>query len=166
MIFAAKTAPASSADDSPQARRYNRVHRWLSVADFGIGITFLIVLLLTGWTGGLRDFALRRAFQNYALAVLIYLFLLLAIAKALGFSLDYYGFRLEREFQLSTQRFRSWFWDETKGFLVGLVLAGIIVELLYFMIRQWPQHWWILAWALFMGLFIVMAQLAPVVLFP
>ena len=41
-----------------------------------------------------------------------------------------------------------------------------MVELLYFTLRQWPQHWWILAWALFMGLFIVLAQLAPVVLFP
>jgi STE24 endopeptidase len=88
------------------------------------------------------------------------------IGKALGIGLDYYGFRLERKFKLSTQRFRSWVWDEVKGFLVGLVLGAIVVELLYFTIRQWPQHWWLLAWALFMGLFVVMAQLAPVVLLP
>lgn len=160
------TKPASPADDSPEARRYNRIHRWLSVADFGIGLAFLMVLLFTGWSGWLRDLALRRGFQNYPVAVFIYLFLLLLIAKALGFGLDYYGFRLEEKFHLSAQKFSSWFWDETKGFLVGLILAGIVVELIYFMIRQWPQHWWIFAWALFMGLFIVMAQLAPVVLFP
>ncbi len=53
-----------------------------------------------------------------------------------------------------------------KGFLVGLVLAGIVVELLYFMIRQSPQHWWFITWALFMVLFIVLAQVAPVVLLP
>src|ERR1039458_1928601 len=88
------------------------------------------------------------------------------ISKALGFGLDYYGFRLERKFQLSNQKLRSWLWDEAKGFLVGLVLAGIVVELLYFMIRQSPQHWWLITWALFMGLFILLAQLAPVVLFP
>jgi STE24 endopeptidase len=41
-----------------------------------------------------------------------------------------------------------------------------VVELLYFTIRQWPQNWWLLAWALFMVLFILLAQLAPVVLFP
>jgi STE24 endopeptidase len=46
------------------------------------------------------------------------------------------------------------------------VLGSIIVEVLYLTIRQWPQHWWMLAWALFMGLFVVLAQLAPVVLFP
>jgi STE24 endopeptidase len=156
----------SAGDDSPEARRYNHIRRILGVADFVAGLAFLILLLLTGWTEWLRDLALRHSFQSYALAIFIYLFLLLLIGKALGFGLDYYGFRLERKFQLSTQRIRTWIWDEAKGFLVGLVLAGVLVELVYFLIRQWPQYWWIIAWAVFMGLFIVMAQLAPVVLFP
>ena len=159
-------SPLSTPADSPEARRYNRVQRWLGIADSVIGSAFLILLVLTGWSGWLRDFALRRAFQNYTLAVFVYLFFLLLISKALGFGLDYYGFRLERRFQLSTQKFRAWLWDEAKGFLIGLVLAGIVVELLYFMIRQSPQHWWIVTWALFMGLFILLAQIAPVVLFP
>jgi STE24 endopeptidase len=157
------TAPAA---DSPAARRYNKIRRWLGFADFAIGIALLIVLLATGWTDWLRDLALRRGFQNYTLSVFVYLFFLMAIGKVLGLGLDYYSFQLERKFQLSTQRFRSWIWDETKGFLVGLVLGGIVVELIYFTIRQWPQHWWIAMWAIFMTLFIVMAQLAPVVLFP
>jgi STE24 endopeptidase len=157
---------SNSTPDSPEARRYNRIHRWLGIADFVIGSAFLVVLLTTGWTGWLRDLALRRGFQNYTLAVFVYLFFLLLISKALGFGLDYYGFRLERKFQLSTQKLRSWLWDEAKGFLVGLVLAGIVVELLYFMIRQSPQHWWLITWVLFMGLFILLAQLAPVMLFP
>jgi Zn-dependent protease with chaperone function len=156
----------SAADDSPDARRYNRVRRWLGIADFVIGSAFLVVLLVTGWTAWLRDLALRRGFQNYTLAVFLYLFFMLLISKVLGLSLDYYGFRLERKFKLSNQRFRAWLWDEVKRFLVGLVLAGIVVELLYFMIRQYPQHWWLITWALFIGLFILLAQLAPVVLFP
>ena len=164
MTFAGN--PSSDPVDSPEARRYNRIHRWLGIADFVIGAAFLVVLLITGWSGWLRDLALRRGFQNYMLAVFLYLFFLLLISKGLGFGLDYYGFRLERRFQLSTQKFRSWLWDEAKGFLVGLILAAIVVELLYFMIRQSPQHWWLITWALFMGLFILLAQLAPVVLFP
>jgi STE24 endopeptidase len=158
--------PPATPNDSPEARRYNRLRRWLGVADFVIGSAFMIVLVVTGWSGWLRDVALRRGFQNYSLSLFIYLFFLLLIGKALGFGLDYYGFRIERRFQLSTQKFRSWLWDEGKGFLVGLVLAAIVVELLYFMIRQWPQHWWIITWAIVMGLFILLAQLAPVVLFP
>jgi STE24 endopeptidase len=164
MTFAG--SPLPTPDDSPAARRYNRIHRWLGLADFVIGSAFLVLLLVTGWTGWLRDLAYRRGFQNYTLAVFVYSFFLLLISKVLGLGLDYYGFRLERRFQLSTQNFRSWLWDEAKGFLVGLVLAGIVVELLYFMIRQFPQHWWLITWAVFMGLFILLAQIAPVMLFP
>jgi len=164
MTFAG--SPTSPADDSPEARRYNRIQRWLGISDFVIGSAFLVLLLVTGWSGWLRDLALRRGFQNYTLALFLYLLFLLLISKALGFGLDYYGFQLEKKFQLSTQRVRSWLWDEVKGFLVGLVLAGIVTELLYFMIRQLPQHWWLITWGLFLGLLILMAQLAPVVLFP
>jgi STE24 endopeptidase len=152
--------------DSPEAHRYNLIRRWLGIADFALGFAFLIVLLVTGWSGYLRGLAYRMGFQNYSLSVFMYLLLLLVISKALGFGLDYYGFRLERRFKLSTQRLRSWAVDEVKGFLVGLVLGTIVVEVLYFTLRQWPQHWWVLAWVLFMGLFILLAQLAPVVLFP
>jgi len=152
--------------DSPEAHRYNRARRWLGIADFAVGFGFLIILLITGWSSWLRDLAYRFGFQNYSLSLFVYLLLLLVIAKALSVGLDYYGFLLEHRFKLSTQRFRSWAWDEVKGFLVGLVLGTVVVEVLYLTIRQWPQHWWMLAWALFMGLFIVLAQLAPVVLFP
>lgn len=152
--------------DSPETRRYNRIRRWLGISDFLVGFAFLVVLLVTGWTGSLRDIAWRMGFQNYSAAVFVYLLLLLLISKALGMGFDIYGFRLERRYKLSTQRLRSWFWDEVKGFLVGLLMGAIVVELLYFTMRQWPQNWWLLAWALFMVLFVVLAQLAPVVLFP
>jgi STE24 endopeptidase len=164
-MIPAETSSSTPAD-SPEARRYNRIRRWLGIADFAIGFAFLIVLLVTGWSGWLRDRAVKWGFQNYTLSLFLYLLLLLMIGKVLGLGLDYYGFRLERSFKLSIQRVRSWVWDEIKGFLVGLVLASIIVELLYFTIRLWPQHWWLLAWAVFMVLFIVLAQIAPVVLFP
>jgi STE24 endopeptidase len=158
--------PTSVQTDSAETRGYNRVRRWLGIADFAIGFVFLVVLLVTGWSGWLRDLAYRLGFQNYLLSLFMYTLLLLVISKALGIGLDYYGFRLERRYKLSTQRIRSWAWDEVKGFLVGLVLGSVVVELLYFTLRQWPQHWWLLAWALFMGLFVLLAQLAPVALFP
>jgi STE24 endopeptidase len=92
--------------------------------------------------------------------------MLLVLSKLLGIGLEYYSFRLEHRYHLSNQKLGSWLWDECKGWLVGLVLATILVEVLYFTIRQWPQNWWLIAWAVFMGLFIFFAQIAPVVLLP
>jgi STE24 endopeptidase len=160
--------PANTAvpADSPEARRYNRIHRWLEISDFLLGLALLILLLATGWTGGLRDIAYRGAGQHYVLAVGLYVLMLMLIAKFIGLGFSYYGFRLEHNFNLSNQKLRGWIWDEAKGFLLGLVLGLIAAELLYYFIREFPQHWWLLTWALFLGFFILMAQLAPVVLFP
>jgi len=152
--------------DSAQAREYNRTKRWLGIADFVLGLAMLLVLLATGWSGTLRDLAYSSSFQHYTLAVFLYVGMLLVLGKVLGLGLDYYSFRLEHQYQLSNQKTRSWIWDEAKGLLVTFILGGLIVELLYFVIRIDSQHWWLICWAAFLVLFVLMAQLAPVVLFP
>ena len=152
--------------DSPGAQRYNRIHRWLGIADAGLGFALLVVLVATRGSAALRDIAYRAASQHYAVAVLFYVAMLLVIGKALGAGLDYYGFRLEHHYQLSNQKLGSWLWDQAKEFLLGLVIAGILVELVYFLIRQFPEQWWIAAWALFLGLFVLLAQVAPILLLP
>jgi STE24 endopeptidase len=155
---------AVSPPDSPEARKYNRTGRWLGIAEFALGLALLLVLLLTGWTGRIRDIAYRS--QSYTLAVFLYTLILILISKLLGLGLDYYSFRLEHRYRLSNQKLRGWIGDEVKGLLVSAILAGLLVELLYFIIRQFPEHWWLLAWLGFLGVAILMAQLAPVILFP
>jgi STE24 endopeptidase len=150
--------------DSPEARKYNRIRRWLGMGEFALGLTFLLVLLLTGWTGWIRDIAYRS--QSYVLAVFLYTLMLVVLGKVVGLGLDYYGFRLEHRYKLSNLKLRGWIWDEAKGLLVTAVIAGLLVELLYFVIRQYPQHWWVLAWLGFLGVAVLIAQLAPVILFP
>jgi len=159
--------PTVAPPDSPQVRRYNRIRRWLGIAEFVLGLAFLLVLLLTGWTNWLRDAAyVGGSVQSYSLALFLYVLMLLVISKILSLGLDYYGFRLEHRYQLSNQKLRAWVWDEVKGFLVTVVFAAVLIELLYFIIRQYSQQWWVLAWAGFLGVVVLLAQLAPVVLFP
>lgn len=159
------TAPATT-PDTPEARAYNRTKRRLMMADLVLNFVFLIVLLATGWNGTLRDWALRLSSQGYSLGVFYYVLMLLVLSKAMGFPLDYYGFRLEHEYQLSNQKTKSWLWDETKGFLIGLVIAAILVEIIYNVIRMTPMHWWIVVWVVYNALAVFFAQIAPVVLFP
>ena len=152
--------------DTREAREYNRIKRRLTVADMALNFVLLIALLATGLNGTLRDWAYRGAGQSYSLAVFFYVLMLLIIGKALSFGLDYYSFRVEHQFNLSNQRIRSWIWDEIKGWLIGLVIASILVEMIYNIIRMAPFKWWIIVWVVYNGLAIFFAQIAPVVLFP
>jgi STE24 endopeptidase len=136
------------------------------MSEFLLGLGLLVVLLFTGWTNWLRDLALRAGFQDYAFAVFLYVLMLVAISKAVGLGLDYYSFRLEHRYHLSNQRLRAWIWDEVKGLALTVVLGAALVELLYLVIRDFPEHWWLVAWIGFLGIAVLMAQLAPVLLFP
>ena len=159
-------ASPSPSPDTPEARHYNRIHRWLELSDFALGLTLMAVLLATGWTRVLRDWAYRGAHQHYILALFFYVGMLVVIAKLLGLGLDYYGFRVEHRFHLSNQTMAAWAWDEVKDWLVGLVIAVLLAEVVYATIRLAPLNWWLLSWAIFIVLTVVFAQVAPVVLFP
>src|SRR5215469_3073564 len=156
----------NSQPDTPEARRYNQIKRWLGMADLVLGIGFLVVLLLTGWTRALRDLALHSAKENYLLALFLYILFLSILSKVISLGLDIYGFRLEHQFHLSNQKVGSWIFDEIKGWLVGLVIGTILAEIVYGLMRTSPEHWWIFAWIIFIGLYVFFAQVAPIVLFP
>lgn len=159
-------SPITAQPDSPEARRYNKIRRWLGFADFAVGFALLIILLLTGWTGDLRDFAYSLGKQYYTISLIFYVIMLLLLTKLLGAGLEYYGFRLEHAYHLSNQKLGGWLWDQVKGLLVSVVLASLVAVIFYSILREFAQHWWLLAWAVFLGLFVLMAQIAPVVLFP
>lgn len=162
MTFSSTGPPA----DTPEARQYNRLHRRLSILDLALSFGMLVVLLATGWTGTLRDWAWHGARAHYGLALFFYVGLLAVFGKLLSLGLDIYSFRLEHRFHLSNQGFGSWAWDQVKGWVLGLALGALAAEIVYLAIRQWPDFWWLMAWAAFIVLMVFFAQIAPVVLFP
>src|SRR6266481_8074903 len=151
--------------DIPEARQYNRIRRRLELGDMLLGLGLLGVLLATGWSSRLQAISFRVS-SHYAVALLFYVFLLSAISKLLTGGLDLYAFRLEQRFNLSNQKFGAWLLDEFKGWLLGLVIASGLTEIVYTLIGASPEHWWIIAWIVCLGLFVLFAQIAPVVLLP
>ena len=56
--------------------------------------------------------------------------------------------------------------DQLKGLAVGGTLAVLASEFLYAVIRHWPDHWWILCAIAFIGFFVLLANLSPILIFP
>src|SRR5215471_13293922 len=157
---------STAAPDTTEARAYNRAKRRVEFADLAISFGFLITLLATGWSNWLSTQARHLGRDQYEWSLFLYVLFLCVISKVLTIGLDFYGFRLEHRFNLSNQKLGSWFRDEVKQWLVGLVLMTVLAEIVYGLMRVSPERWWVFAWLIFIALFIFFAQIAPVVLFP
>lgn len=161
-----RAQPPVAAGSDAQAARYHRTQRILAVSGYLVDAAVLAILLLTGWSAGLRTFA-EGIVQPWALALLIYAGLLGLILKAVSLPLDYLdGFWLEHRHGLSKLTLRAWLKDEAKGLLVAGILGALALELIYGALRAWPRHWWIVAAGVFAGFFVLLANLAPVLLLP
>jgi len=76
------------------------------------------------------------------------------------------GYVLPHRYQLSTQNIRGWVIDQLKGLGIGILLGGILIEIIYALMRSSPDWWWLWV-ALTLLLFnVILANLAPIVLFP
>ena len=157
---------STAAPDTAESRAYNRAKRRVEFADLAISFGFLITLLATGWTNWLSTQARHLGRDLYELSLFLYVLFLSVISKVLSIGLNFYSFRLEHRFNLSNQKLGSWFRDEVKQWLVGLVLMTVLAEIVYGLMRVSPERWWVFAWLIFIALFIFFAQIAPVVLFP
>ncbi|MCL5669840.1 MAG: M48 family metallopeptidase [Acidobacteria bacterium] len=153
-------------DDSLRAKRYHRAGRILGVAAYALDLALLFLLIFAGWTTGLRTFA-EQATSHPTLALLIYFIILGLIFELLGFPLSYLrGYWLEHRYGLSNLTFWAWVKDQLKGLVVGGTLAILGVELIYWTMRKWPDTWWVISASAFVAFFILLSNLAPVLLFP
>jgi STE24 endopeptidase len=156
-----------------KAARYHRLKRQASVISLVWSVGLLGGLVWTGWTVALRDTAAEVAgslvplYWQAGATVLCYVVFLSLLNEIGSFPLSIYsGFFLERRYDLSIQTFGGWLLDQAKSFGIGLVLAGGAAGLIYWCIRQSPQHWWVSAGLLFTLLIVGLTNLAPVVLLP
>jgi len=153
-------------EDSARVKRYHRSGRILGVAGYLVDLALLLILLFAGWTVALRNLAWHYSARSW-LALLIYLGLFGIITRAAGLPLDFLrGFWLEQRYGLCNLTLAGWVKDQLKGLAVGGTLAALAVEFLYAVIRRWPQGWWILCAIAFIGFFVLLANLAPVLIFP
>jgi STE24 endopeptidase len=160
--------PRVAAGRQEKARAYARERLRLSLTSAGVDLLVLVVILLTGFSLAIeRTVTPARGWAAAPAAIVLWYsigFGLLLKAVSLPFSVA--SHRLEIRYELNCQSWGSFWWDEVKGAGIGAVLGLAAVELVYWLLRAAPLHWWLIAWAAFLLFGIVLAQLAPVLLFP
>jgi STE24 endopeptidase len=157
---------AEDAARERRAKRYARLHRRLDLAGWLLNALLLVLLLAAGWTKELRDVAYGVASAR-PLALLVYLAMIGAIFQVAGLPLDFYGgYVVEKRFGLSRMTLGGWIKDSLKSLGVGAVLAAGLGELFYWALQAHPETWWMVVAVALILFAVLMAQLAPVLLFP
>jgi STE24 endopeptidase len=150
-----------------KATRYHRLRRRGAVVSTALSGCFLVLFLVTGASAALRDAVAPLAGGSFTATVLLYVAVLVVGHDLLLAPAAYYqGMTLERRYGLSTQTVSGWWRDYLKAGALSLTFACAGAVIVFWLIRWNPEIWWVAAAAVFSGLLVVLAQLAPLVLLP
>ena len=149
-----------------RAKEYDRHKLKISLTVSTLSFLAIILILVTGISTALKDFVAQYTSVEW---IIIALFLLIGYVCIwlIMLPLNYYeGFLLEHRHGVSTQTKISWISDQLKEFFLSFAFIFIIIETIYYLLREFPDLWWIIAWV-FMTIFsVVMAYIAPVIFMP
>lgn len=149
-----------------KAKEYGRISRRLMLVDLAFSGAYVLAWLLFGWSARLRD-ALMTLTTNQWLLVLGFGALFGGLFGLINLPLSYYeSFVLPHRFGLSNQTFIGWASDRVKGGLLGALFGGLILEIIYAVLRLAPDTWWLWAALILLLFTVILANLAPVLIYP
>ena len=155
-----------------KSARYHRLRRRADLLGTAVAGLLLLGLLLLGGAPRLRELAAALAQwvpggAEEALTVIVMTVALVAILQIIELPFAFYqGHLLEHHYGLSTQSTAHWLADYGKGVGLGIVLSAAGTSVVYFALRQAPEHWWWISAAVFALATVALARIAPVLLLP
>jgi STE24 endopeptidase len=134
-----------SSADLAKAQHLSTLNQTLHFADEAWKIISLLLLLSLGGIAWMRDTAVKlsasRWVQGFA-----FLFLFVLALTLLDLPLDLYWHHLSLSYGLSVQSWTSWFGDQAKSFTLTWIIGGLLLMLLFWIIRKLPRSWWFVFW--------------------
>lgn len=147
------------------SKRYSLQKHILTISSLTIVLIYLLFMGLFG--SNFLKHLISFVTVNEYLLIALYVFVFIVILDVITIPLSFYGgFVLEHMYKLSNQKISGWLKDELKKFLISLLLIIVMVEILYIFLRNFPDSWWIFVAMIWIFFSIIMAKLAPVLIFP
>ncbi len=132
-------------DKLAKAIEYARARNRLYFIAAAYGFAVLAAILYAGLGPRYRAWSERVSRRRFVQAYIFAPLLLLTIDLAeLPIAMRYHW--LAVKFDQSIQPWASWFRDWMKGEAISLAVAGLLVWLLYVVIRRSPRRWWFWGW--------------------
>jgi len=154
------------AADAARSDAYFEGGYWLLLWNALLSGGISLLLLASGASARMRDVG-ERVTRLRAVHTWVYWAQLALATAILSFPLTVYqGFFREHRYGLATQSFGAWMGDQLKGLVLGVVLGGIFVMVLYRVLRAAPRSWWIWGSGVTLAFLMLGALIAPVYIAP
>jgi STE24 endopeptidase len=103
----------------------------------------------------------------YTLKIFIYISIVLLIYQLFVNILEYYTtYKLRIKYNLTAQNAKEWVMDNTKSFMLTILLTFIFSWLFIFLQNTFPENWWIII-AIVLSIFVVLLNyLLPIIVLP
>jgi len=149
-----------------QAKEYAKIRRRFMLLDLVLGTVLLLAWLLLDWSVLLRDWIFIWT-QNQWLVVITFGAVFGAVFSVLDLPLTFYsGYVLPHRYGQSNQTLSGWWGDLIKSALLSVVIGGFLLEIVYLVLRTAPDTWWLFTAGFLLLFNVLLANLAPVLLFP
>jgi len=169
-ISASPTAarPASAAQQAytlppeklAKAIALSRIRNILDIADSIWGLGFLWLLLaLRSWSG-LERWAQRISSRRWVQGLVFFAAFIIIISLA-DLPLSLIGQHYSRAYGISVEGWGSWFGDVGKSLGLSLAIGAPILLLFNWIVRKWPQRYWLVAWAVTLPIMMVSILAEP-----
>ena len=132
--------------DLAKSQHLSAIHVTLHFTEEIWSILSLLLLLSLGIIAWMRNTAVKISSNRWAQGY-TFLFLYLIAGFLLSLPLSLYAEHLSRIYGLSVQSWASWFGDQAKAFALAWLIGGLLLMLLFWIIRKFPRRWWLVFWA-------------------
>ncbi|WP_162532110.1 M48 family metallopeptidase [Candidatus Scalindua japonica] len=147
------------------SKKYSLQKHISTLLGLAIALTYLLFMVFFG--SKVLKHLISLITVNEYLLIALYISVFIIIIDIVTVPLSFYGgFVLEHMYKLSNQKISGWFKDELKKFLISLPLIIVMVEIMYIFLRNFPDTWWIYITMIWIFFSLIMAKLAPVLIFP
>jgi STE24 endopeptidase len=123
----------------------DRIGMSLTVGGTAWGLVQLVLILATGAAARMRDFAVGISKNRWAQGF-SFVFVLLLVTFLLNLPLGIYGHSVALRYGLSVQGWGSWLADKGKMVALEWGIGGLLVMLMFWVIRRSPKRWWFWFW--------------------
>jgi STE24 endopeptidase len=154
------------ADAIARGKAFQAALRPASLGSLALSVGITVGLGLTHAGAALVTAVSRPVGSGWVVQALLGGFALLAVTELVTVPLAVWREQVLRAFGLSQQTWRSWLIDVIKGYVVGGILAAVVLVSFFGLGRLAPRTWWIFAAAGAAGLVVVFSFVFPVVIEP